>query len=98
MCFCSHTVIQRSCDKTLQDLTEFKNKSISAKKLQSRWETRKEKMSFWVNHDFLDDISMYIGQLTLYNKNQSSATTCKNIETILSMIKKEQQLSAHSFY
>ncbi len=97
MCFYSHLVITRTCNKTLLDINKFKSESISAKKLQTHWEKRKEKLSFWVNHAFLDDISIYVGQLTLDN-NQNPNIACKNIETILSMIKKEQQLSAHSFY
>lgn len=100
LCICSHTLVDRACDATQSDINDYRNNSISGEKLDQLWQKRKEKMSLFVNHGFLDDVTIYIGQLTAYD-NQSSEHfdhTFKNIQTVLSMIKEEQQLAAHSFY
>ncbi len=93
-------MIDRACDTTLDDINDFRNNSIAADTLELSWQKRKEKMSLFVNHGFLDDITIHIGQLTAYNNHNSEyfEHTFKNIQTLLSMIKEEQQLAAHSFY
>lgn len=100
LCIYSNIFIKRACDNTLEDIKNFQNQTISAKTLQNTWQKRKEKMSFFINHGFLDDISLHIGQLSVENSKNSEyyAHIYKDIETILSMIKEEQRLSAHSFY
>ncbi len=100
LCVFSHVFISKSCDHTLNDISKFQNKKISADALENSWQKRKEKMSLFVNHGFLDDISIHIGQLTAYDNQDSEyfEHTLKNIKTILAMIRDEQRLSAHSFY
>lgn len=93
--------VKTTCDSLISDIDSFYNKDISAEVLQSNWQNNKEKMSFFVNHQFLDDISLYIGQLTVADgdiKSPEFNTTRTNILTIVSMIKNEQRLAAHSFY
>ena len=94
-------VVKTACDNLITDIDSFYNKNISADALQSNWQNNKEKMSAFVNHQFLDDISLYIGQLTVSDadiKSPEFNTTRTNILTIISMIKNEQHLAAHSFY
>ena len=100
LCICSHILVDRACDNTLKDINDFYNQTINAQSLQNSWQKRKEKMALFVNHSFLDEISLYMGQLAVYNDFNSEyfEHTLKNIQTTLSMIKAEQQLSAHSFY
>lgn len=99
LCICSHVFIDMACNSTTEDIEAFLNDDISANTLESSWQKRKEKMSFFVNHSFLDELSVYIGELTIYNKSNSYIDHIeKNIQTVLFMIKEEQRLSAHSFY
>lgn len=100
LCICSHTLVDRACDATQSDINDYRNNSISADKLEQLWQKRKEKMSLFVNHGFLDDITIHIGQLTAYDNpnDERFDNTLKSIQTLLTMIKEEQQLAAHSFY
>ena len=100
LCIYSHSFVDNACNTTLSDINDFRNNYISGDTLERYWVERKEKMSLFVNHSFLDDITISIGQLITYdNKNSEYFNhTFKNIQTLLSMIKEEQQFAAHSFY
>lgn len=98
--FYSHIAVKNYCKETHDDINQFYNQKISAEQLEKSWNKRKEKMSAFVNHEFLDQISLYIGQITLgdNNEDENFSTAQKNIETLLTMIKDEQRLAAHNFY
>lgn len=101
ICFCSHSYIDKLCKKTASDIEKYRNQTITASVLEENWKNQKENMSIFVNHEFLDKISIYIGQLTVYDITANPAvleTTYKNILTVLSMIKEEQRFELHSFY
>ena len=99
LCIVSHITVKKECSDTLKIIDEFNNQKITALELESKWQSKKEKMSLFVNHAFLDDLTIYIGQLTLkdstYERNQH---IYKEITTILSMIQEEQKLTEQSFY
>ncbi len=96
----SHIDVNRHCKDTNNDIKQFCSKKISGDALEKSWENRKKKMSAFVNHDFLDQLSIYIGQLTLgdNSEDENFSITQKNIETLLAMIKDEQHLSIDSLY
>ncbi len=101
LCFCSHILVDNICDKALNDIDKYYNKTISAQDIQKSWQDKKEKLSLFVNHGFLDEISIYIGQLTVVDtdiKSPDFETIYKNIQTIMYMIKEEQRFAPHSFY
>ena len=101
LCISSNVSVKRNCNKLINDIDAYYLKKISANMLQENWQKSKEKMSAFVNHRFLDDISIYIGQLTVADtdiKSPEFETTRKNILTIISMITEEQRFKMHSFY
>lgn len=101
MCFYSHILVDSICSKTLDDIENFYNKKITAQDIQNSWQNQKELLSLFVNHNFLDEISIYIGQLTVADadlKSPEFETIYKNVQTILYMIKEEQRFAPHSFY
>lgn len=101
LCISSHLLVDNICDKTLNDIDNFYNKVISAQDLQDSWQNNKAKLSLFVNHGFLDDISIYIGQLTVSDndiKSPEFEAIHKNIQSIMYLIKEEQRFAAHSFY
>lgn len=100
LCFTSHFLVNKICNQTIEDINKFRDKSTSAQNLENTWKKSKEKLSIFVNHGFLDDVSVYISQLTLFTADNSSQfdTIYKNIETMIDMIKEEQRLATHSFY
>lgn len=101
LCIFSHLYVDRICEQTLDDINAYYNQIITADTLQNSWQQRKEQMAIFVNHGFLDKISVYIGQLALTteeNNHSASDTVYKNIQTVLSLIKEEQKFELHSFY
>lgn len=100
ICIGAHIYVDRECDRTLNDIKKYRNKDITASELEDIWKERKENMSLFVNHGFLDNLSIYIGRLSIISDNDSleSNTACKNIETVLSLIKAEQKFGLHSLY
>ena len=98
--FYSHYTVDNYCNDMLTDVEKFSNQKLSSETLTHNWTERKEKMSMFVNHDFLDQITLYIGQITLGNSQEDENfwVALKNIETLLSAIKADQRLAAHSFY
>ena len=98
LCFYSHVSINRHCDDTMKDINDFYSGKISSETVQNNWHARKDKMSIFANHEFLDKITIYVGQLTTDTRNSNDVSIYLNIKTVLSMIKDEQRLSEHSFY
>ena len=100
ICIIAHIFVDHACEKTLDDIEHFYNGSITAAQLENRWKERKEQMALFVNHDFLDKISVYIGQLTITTNDNlpEHNAVYKNIESVLSLIKAEQEFAPHSFY
>ena len=96
----SHVTVDEYCNQTITDLKDFSDKKISGDALTKSWRERKEKMSAYVNHDFLDQITQYIGQMTLgdNHEDENFIVARKNIETLIKLIQEEQKLAAHSFY
>ena len=101
LCFWAHTYINHACQETLDDIENFYNQSITSSELEKNWQERKENMALFVNHGFLDKISVYIGQLTVAKNDSSSHeinVVYKNIKSVLSLIEEEQKFALHSFY
>ena len=101
ICIFSNIYVDRTCKQTVEDINAYYDQNISADTLHDSWKIQKEKMSLFVNHDFLDKISVYIGQLTIGkngNNPPESDDIYKNIQTLLSLIKEEQKFALHSFY
>ncbi len=101
ICVYSYFYIDKSCKQTASDIERYRNKTLSSSALEDNWVNQKEKMSIFVNHEFLDKISIYIGQLAVSDSSADNTTfdiTYKNILTVLSMIKEEQRFGLHSFY
>lgn len=100
VCTFSHCYVYKTCDKTLNDINLYRNQKIDADTLKNNWKKQKDKLELFVNHGLLDDISIYIGELTVEKtfNGDDFFTTFNNIETSLKLIKDEQRLALHSFY
>ncbi len=100
ICICAHICVDRACQKTIDDIENYHNKNITAAQLENSWKKRKDQMALFVNHGFLDKVSVYIGQLTISTDDNSPEfdSVYKNIESVISLIKAEQKFALHSFY
>ena len=100
LAFYSHFAVNRYCNDTINDVQNFASNKITSETLTKSWNKRKNKMSIYVNHDFLDQITMYIGQMILgdNHEDENFKIAYKNIETLIKLIREEQKFAAHSFY
>lgn len=100
VCNISHNYVNNVCDKTTENIENYHNKEIDSDTLEKNWECQKEKLGIFVNHGLLDDISMSIGKLTLYDTRSDNRfyEAYRDIQTTLEMIKEEQKFGLHSFY
>lgn len=100
ICIGAHICVDNACQNTIDDIENYYNKKITATQLENIWKERKEQMALFVNHGFLDKISVYIGQLTIATNDNSPEfeTVYKNIESVISLIIAEQKFALHSFY
>ncbi|MBQ8267424.1 MAG: DUF4363 family protein [Clostridia bacterium] len=100
VCVCAHIYVDRACDQTVNDIKAYSRNQLTAAALENHWQERKEQLAIFVNHSFLDKVSVYMGQLTLITEENHLEfdTIYKNIQTVLSLIKEEQAFALHSFY
>lgn len=98
VCIGANIYVNKNCDLTLEYINEYRNNKITNTKLEDFWQERKEKMSLFVNHGFLDKITVYIGQLAASEDLSDSDIVYKNIESVLNLIRTEQEFALHSFY
>lgn len=101
ICIYGHLYIEKACDNTLDDIENFYNRQISSYELEKNWLDREKNMAIFVNNGHLDKITVYIGRLTVTSNkalNDDSDIIRKDIESVLSLIKEEQTLTAQCFY
>lgn len=98
ICIVANVYVKQKCDITLEYINKYRAGEIDSQQLESFWQEHKEKLSLFVNHDFLDKITVYIGQLTLKENEINFDVTYKSIESVLKLIKAEQEFALHSFY
>lgn len=106
----STTYIKRECKKTSEEIkacyTAFlngntENASILAKKLTDDWHERHIKLSMFVYHSFLDDLTLYIEEIPLYVELQLDDkfyAACKKADTVLEQIVHETKFKISCFY
>ncbi|MBR3968242.1 MAG: DUF4363 family protein [Clostridia bacterium] len=98
ICFVANIYVNQNCDLTLENIKKYQNNEISSSKLESIWQEQKEKMALFVNHGFLDKITIYIGQLSAKENKAELDVVYQNIESVIKLIKAEQDFALHSFY
>lgn len=100
ICIGAHLYVNNACEQTLSGLKAYRNNTITADSLKNSWQKQKEQMALFVNHSFLDKITIYVGQLTLtpVTDTHEFDIIYNNIESVIELIKAEQKLAIHSFY
>lgn len=98
ICIGANVYVKQKCDITLEYINKYRTGEITSQQLENYWQDQKEKLSLFVNHDFLDKITVYIGQLTIKENSVNFDVTYKSIESVLKLIKEEQEFALHSFY
>ncbi|MGN0494275.1 MAG: DUF4363 family protein [Acutalibacteraceae bacterium] len=85
------------CEEAYQD----GNAHETAEELNELWDEKEKTLSFFVNHDRIDDIELEISSLLLYSKTEDKNRFYEHIETLkmlLHQVKEDTKLSAHSVF
>lgn len=100
--------ISKTCEKAGRILTECEqeylekgNAEETAKKLSKYWEKQAIPLSFFVNHNRIDEIELEISSLKIYSKSENKSLFLEHVETLkmlLHQIKEDTKLSVHSVF
>lgn len=100
ICAYSNTYVTRICNATVDELDRFLQNGDS-EELENSWHKSKEKLELFVNHSYLDKISLSIAELSTLSKSDNTTNielTCNRIKELTDQIKDEQSFGFHSFY
>lgn len=110
VCVTCNMYVQKKCEKTIADVEncffELKQNNnfvahSKANAIKENWEKDKHKLEFFLNHKFIDQVSVCMSQLPVLTENSSVTAfslTLENLKCVLNEIKEEQKLNLHSFY
>lgn len=97
-----------SCNETEALIAECEESYIKnddafepAKKLSEHWDKKESGLSFFVNHNKIDDVELEIAALELYSKSENQALFLEHIEELkmlLHQIKEDTRLTIHSVF
>lgn len=72
-----------------------------AEELNNLWDEKEKALSFFINHDRIDDIELEISSLLLYSKTKEEILFYEHIETLkmlLHQVKEDTRISVHSIF
>lgn len=110
LCIYSNVYVNRACKQTVTDIEQYYENCFSnsgstietlSQNLENNWQKRKETLELFVNHSFLDKISLYIAQLPVLAQSGNETQfilVCENIKELTEQICEEQKFALHSFY
>ncbi len=110
ICICGNNYVDATYKKTMAEINscyeiyQSGNKEQAeefAENLSNNWHKTKVKLAAFVNHSFLDNISVYMSQLPVLIQQDSESLfliAYKNIESSLEQMAEEQKFHLHSFY
>lgn len=110
LCIYSNVYVNRACKQTVTNIEQYYENCFSnsgstietlSQNLENNWQKRKETLELFVNHSFLDKISLYIAQLPVLAQSGNETQfilVCENIKELTEQICEEQKFALHSFY
>lgn len=85
------------CEEAYNDGKAYKY----AEELSNLWDEKENTLSFFMNHDRIDDIELEISSLLLYSKTSEEILFYEHIETLkmlLHQVKEDTKVSIHSIF
>ncbi len=85
------------CEEAYNDGDAYKY----ADELSSLWDEKEKVLSFFMNHDRIDDIELEISSLLLYSKTKEEILFYEHIETLkmlLHQVKEDTRVNVHSIF
>ena len=99
--------ITKTCDETKELILrceEAYNKGEACKyaeELSTLWDEKEKNLSFFMNHNRIDDIELEISSLLLYSETKDEILFYEHIETLkmlLHQVKEDTRISIHSIF
>lgn len=99
--------ITKTCDETKEIILRCEeayndgNAYKYAEELSNLWDEKENTLSFFMNHDRIDDIELEISSLLLYSKTSKEILFYEHIETLkmlLHQVKEDTKISIHSIF
>ena len=99
--------ITKTCDKTKELILRCEEAYSEgeaykyAEELSSLWDEKEKALSFFMNHNRIDDIELEISSLLLYSETEDEILFYEHIETLkmlLHQVKEETRISVHSIF
>lgn len=103
----SFIYISKTCDETKELILRCEeaynngNAHEYAVKLNNLWDEKEKALSFFMNHDRIDDIELEISSLQLYSETENEIFFYEHIETLkmlLHQVKEDTRISVHSIF
>ncbi len=88
-------------EKTVNEYRENKTAEKSSEKIKKYWQKEEKILSFFVNHEHIDDVEQAISSLTVYAKEKDNVLFYEyadTIEVLLHQIEEETQITTHSIF
>ena len=96
---CKETkILLEDCVKTYKTYGTAKEKAFE---LKTQWDKKEKILSFFVNHDLIDEVEINISNLYTYSKDTKNYTFfqfAQTVKTRLHQIIEEAKLSTHSVF
>ncbi len=99
--------ITKTCDKTKELILRCEEAYSEgeaykyAEELSSLWDEKEKALSFFMNHNRIDDIELEISSLLLYSETEDEILFYEHIETLkmlLHQVKEDTRISVHSIF
>lgn len=96
---CNETIeLVRLCEENYKD---GKNAYETAEKIDEIWVDKEQTLSFFVNHDRIDEVELELSSLLLYSRTDNEILFYEHIETLkmlLFQIKEDSMINAHAIF
>lgn len=106
--FLSTEYITKSCEntnellqKSVEAYKENQNAEKETEKIKKFWQKEEKILSFFVNHEHIDEIELAISTLTVYAKEKDNILFYEyadTIEILLHQIVEETKITTHSIF
>lgn len=100
--------VDNTCDKAITLVKECEEEykpngdsSIKADELKKLWDEKENALSFFVNHDKIDQVELELSSLFIYSNKDDAAKFYEHIENLkmlLHQIREDSTVSVHSIF
>lgn len=104
----STTYITKSCNSTLDlietAINEYKENKVAkerSKEIKKYWQKEEKILSFFVNHNHIDEVEQAISSMTVYSDQKDNILFYEyadRIKVLLHQIKEETKITTHSIF